>query len=57
MVAGYIREDLFYRINILHIRLELLRAKVADMVPQHSAPSLFNSVQTHPSGADTIAPK
>ena len=33
MVAGCVREDLFYRINILHIRLEPLRANAAAIVP------------------------
>ena len=33
MVAGRVRDDLFYRINILHIRLEPLRANVAAIVP------------------------
>ena len=33
MVAGSIREDLFYRINILHIPLEALRANAGAIVP------------------------
>jgi DNA-binding NtrC family response regulator len=33
MVAGRLREDLFYRINSLHVRLEGLRANAAAIVP------------------------
>lgn len=72
MIAGGIREDLFYRINMLQIRLEPLSATVAALLPhtkstssvrprrsstRRSAARLFNLEQTCPWGPDTMAPQ